>query len=199
MVAVRFGSSVSSHTGRRAGGEDSGEGSLLGRGAASHAPSATATRVGRTRPMAAARGLRWLRGCARGRASGELRRSAEVPTALWRRSAGSVVRLTTLQVLNRTLGVAPHPRSCDWHPSAYPTAQWAGHGTASVQFERFPLRRLSTPGENRTLLAAENRTLGTGGDEPQGVWFSFDLEVLFRGEEAEPESPELRVRHSSVC
>jgi hypothetical protein len=57
---------------------------------------------------------------------------------------------------------------------------------------------LSTPGENRTLSPAENRTLGTGGDEPQVVYFSFDLGVLFRGDEAEAESPELSERHSSV-
>jgi hypothetical protein len=40
--------------------------------------------------------------------------------------------------------------------------------------------------------------LGTDGDEPQVVSFSFDLRVLFRGDEAEAESPELRERHSSV-
>ena len=40
--------------------------------------------------------------------------------------------------------------------------------------------------------------LGTEGDEPQVVSFSFDLGVLRLGDEAEAESPSLRERQSSV-
>lgn len=57
---------------------------------------------------------------------------------------------------------------------------------------------MSTPGENRTLVAAENWTLGTGGDEPQVVRFSLDFGVLFAGDEAEAESPGLSERQSSL-
>jgi hypothetical protein len=60
------------------------------------------------------------------------------------------------------------------------------------------LMLVSTSVENRTLSSAENRTLGTGGDERQVVCFSFDLGVLLGGDEAEAEAPLFKERQSSV-
>jgi hypothetical protein len=58
---------------------------------------------------------------------------------------------------------------------------------------------LSMPAGNRTHPAAENRTLGSRGDEPQDVvFFSLDRGVRRGGEEAGTESPLLSERQSSV-
>lgn len=62
-----------------------------------------------------------------------------------------------------------------------------------------PWGGLSMAAENRTLIAGQNRTLGTRGDEPHVVTFSFDLPLFRVGDEAEAEPPWLRVRQSSVC
>lgn len=81
--------------------------------------------------------------------------------------------------------------------------QWPGPWLwlQSAQYERGDVRvggdaSVLRPGAVST--PAENRTLGTRGDKPQGVCLSFGFEDLCRGEEAEAESPGLRERHSSV-